>query len=208
MRINLCSNSSQNFSERERIACTPDLDILLGECPVLQAAWSSLPKKTVSKGESLVQIGQSIKQAWRVEQGLMRMYFLSGDGKECNRSFHADGQWIGAGVPPVQTESPYGMEALENTTLIELPYLTLQKLQQMDARVFTTLQNALGSVFMRQAKRESELLLLDAANRYQKFLDFYGPVTDRIPLHHVASYLGITNVALSRIRRQMKSDEK
>jgi hypothetical protein len=56
--------------------------------------------------------------------------------------------------------------------------------------------------FQRQSRREAELLLLDAAQRYQSFLEEFRALANRIPLHQVASYIGITNVALSRLRRR------
>ena len=76
----------------------------------------------------------------------------------------------------------------------------------MDAHpaVQRALQGALDGIFARQNERVSELLMLDAGERYHAFLRLYGDMADRLRLHHVASYLGITNVALSRIRRRSK----
>jgi CRP-like cAMP-binding protein len=48
-------------------------------------------------------------------------------------------------------------------------------------------------------------LLLNATQRYQLFLRDHGPLAERLPLHHVASYLGVTNVALSRIRGRLRA---
>jgi len=39
--------------------------------------------------------------------------------------------------------------------------------------------------------------------RYEKFLDEYPMIVKIVPNYHIASYLGITEVALSRIRKQM-----
>jgi CRP-like cAMP-binding protein len=65
------------------------------------------------------------------------------------------------------------------------------------------LADALACVFARQSAREAELLTLDAAERYRRFLAEQPLMAARLPLHHVASYLGITNVALSRIRQRL-----
>jgi CRP-like cAMP-binding protein len=52
-------------------------------------------------------------------------------------------------------------------------------------------------------KREREFLLFDAEARYQSFLKSYPGLEKRVKQHQIASYLGITNVSLSRIRRKM-----
>ena len=49
-----------------------------------------------------------------------------------------------------------------------------------------------------QTQRESQLLALTPTERYAAFVLEHGALSARIPLHHVASYLGITNVSLSR----------
>ena len=186
------------------LACMPDLDLLLGRTPELAAAWSHLPRRALRKRQQLVRIGQSVSQVWRVERGLLRMYYLSPQGVERNRSFHAERHWVGAGAPPLAADSPYVIEALENSTVVELRYGLLQAFTAQHPELLATLQNALGAIFEHQNQRVSELLTLDAAGRYQAFLEFYGAMAQRLPLHHVASYLGITNVALSRIRRRGK----
>lgn len=51
-----------------------------------------------------------------------------------------------------------------------------------------------------------EFLLCDAATRYQRFLEREGALLRRVPLYHIASYLGMTPVALSRVRRRSRLD--
>ncbi|MES2949793.1 MAG: Crp/Fnr family transcriptional regulator [Pseudomonadota bacterium] len=181
------------------------MDGLFALTPGLATAWNRLPRRQLRKGEHLLQLGQQVSSIWRVEQGLLRMYYQSGQGDERNRSFHAEGHWLGAGAPPVATESPYAIEALEDCLLVEVPYTLLQDLMAQHPTVRGTLQDTLDGIFARQNQRVSELLMLDAAARYQAFLSLYGDMAPRLRLHHVASYLGITNVALSRIRRRGKS---
>lgn len=203
-RINPGSNRAQSQAITDCSACIPDLDGLLAASPELATVWTALPRRSLRKGQALVQIGQAVKQVWRIESGLLRMYYISPEGLDRNRSFHGSGEWLGAGVPPIETDSPYAIEALEASVVVALPYPVLQDLLARHVNIVNSLQNALAMIFTRQNQRVSELLLLDAGARYGAFLDFYGELAARVPLHHVASYLGITNVALSRIRRRLK----
>ncbi len=49
----------------------------------------------------------------------------------------------------------------------------------------------------------AELLMLSATERYKQFLQNNPDIAAALPNYHIASYLGITDVALSRIRRRM-----
>ena len=49
----------------------------------------------------------------------------------------------------------------------------------------------------------AEFLLLDAESRYKIFLEEYPTLENRIKQHMIASYLGITPIALSRIKKKM-----
>ncbi|MEZ5535579.1 MAG: hypothetical protein R3F02_08130 [Thiolinea sp.] len=52
-------------------------------------------------------------------------------------------------------------------------------------------------------QREHDLLALNSSQRYQKFCENSPGLAQRIPLTHLATYLGITDVSLSRLRRQL-----
>lgn len=201
-RINPGSNRPEIPAGANCSACTPDLDDMFVRTPGLAAAWNKLPRHQLRKGQHLVQMGETVASMWRVEHGLLRMYYQSAQGVERNRSFHAQGHWLGAGAPPIETESPYAIEALEASTVVEVSYALLRELMTVHPAVLSTMQDALDGIFARQNQRVSELLMLDASERYQAFLMLYGDMANRLRLHHVASYLGITNVALSRIRRR------
>lgn len=53
--------------------------------------------------------------------------------------------------------------------------------------------------FLAKEQREYEFLQLDVMERYNKFKEDFGPLMGKIPQHQIASYLGITPVALSRV---------
>jgi hypothetical protein len=57
-------------------------------------------------------------------------------------------------------------------------------------------------LFLRKSEREFELLGLDAKARYDVFLRKFPGLSARVPDRHVASYLGITPVHLSRLRNR------
>jgi len=185
------------------LACQPRFQELLAAQPALARLWAALPRRQLAPGATLLAIGETAHHVWLVEQGLARLYYLSADGRECNKSFHAEGAWVGCGVPPQPVASAFAIAAMEPLQVVELSYAALTECQRESPLVQTVLNDGLSAVFARLAEREAELLLLDAPARYRAFLAEHAAIAARLPLHHVASYLGITNVALSRIRSRL-----
>ena len=93
----------------------PELERLLQADPTMERVWLALPRRHLAPKETLHAAGDTLTRSWLVEQGLVRTYYLTAEGIERNRSFHAEGSWLGGGVPPVPSICPYTMEAMEPT---------------------------------------------------------------------------------------------
>lgn len=185
------------------LACAPQLLGMLDQHPQLAELWQALPRQTYLANQQLLAPRQLVDRSWFIVSGLVRVVHLSEQGLERNAAFHAEGSWVGWGTPPYATPSPVTIVALEPTVALELRYAVLRRWQSDLPVVQEILSDAIRAVLERSAQREAELLLLDAGERYKLFRQQRAALVPRIPLHHVASYLGITNVALSRIRARM-----
>jgi CRP-like cAMP-binding protein len=186
------------------LACSPALPAALAADARLAAAWQALPRQTYAVGAQLLAVDAWADRAWWIEAGLVRLYYLDANGRERNKSFHAAGAWVAGGVPAQRSRSPYAIAALEATRTVVLPYERLIEWQRELPAVQTIVADALLSVFERMARREAELLMLTAAQRYQRFVAQQPALAARLPLHQIASYLGITSVALSRVRARLR----
>lgn len=62
----------------------------------------------------------------------------------------------------------------------------------------------LQTAYLMKEKREKSFLLDDATKRYQDFLKNFALIEEFIKQYHVASFLGITPVGLSRIKKKLK----
>jgi hypothetical protein len=56
---------------------------------------------------------------------------------------------------------------------------------------------------LKKQRREEHLLTEDATQSYKRFLEEFGPLADEIALYQVAAHIGVTYVALSRIRKRL-----
>lgn len=186
------------------MVCRPrELDQLVLTEPALAAHWVALPRRQLAAKDVLHAAGATVHSTWLVERGLVRSYYLGDDGAERNRAFHAEGSWLGSGVPPIASVCPFTMEAMEPTQVVELAYDTLRTWHTQFAAIRPALDEAMNCMFTGQAQREAALLTLSPLARYQAFLSDHSALVARIPIHHVASYLGISNVSLSRIRARL-----
>jgi len=170
------------------------------QAPALQQRWQALPSLRLRRGAELLAVGERAEAIWLVEQGLLRSCFLDGEGRERNHGFHAELHWLG--LPPPATPSPFGLQALEPSRLRVLSHAELARWQSEAPDLAGLLTRALALDIQRLTERNQQLLMLDAPARYRRFLAQEPALAARLPQRQIASYLGITDVALSRIRRR------
>ncbi|MEM1041888.1 MAG: Crp/Fnr family transcriptional regulator [Bacteroidota bacterium] len=160
--------------------------------------------RTLEAGEHLVLPGATRHEVLFVAEGLLRFYYPADDGRESNKAFVAEGEFAGAlaaanlGLPLL-----YGVEALEPTTVLTAAYTDFVALMDRDP-AFERLGRKLAELILtRKELRTRSLLLQSATERYLDFVAQHPGLVQRVPLYHIASLLGVTDVHLSRIRREL-----
>ena len=162
-------------------------------------------KKTVrlAKGEFFLRAGAVPDRLGYVVSGLLRLFYLDETGKEVNKHFCPErtvaasyGAFLG------KTESGIAVQALEDSRLFVIDRAAYAELLESHACWQTVARKLAELIFMLGQKREAELLLLDAGERYAGFVRDYPDLVNRISQYHIASYLGIAPESLSRIRAQ------
>jgi CRP-like cAMP-binding protein len=161
---------------------------------------TKLSERALSKGEFLLQAGDTTLDFGIVLQGLFRLYYTDKNGKEQIKAFRKSGELIGAyaemllGIPSrtyVQAMEPSRVVLIQRHEF--LPFYNRHPCWQTLGRIVAEKH------FLAKEQREFEFLQLDVLERYQIFKEEFGPLMGKIPQHQIASYLGITPVALSRV---------
>lgn len=164
-------------------------------------------EKTVSAGTQLFAAHSEPQYCYIILQGLLRQYYPSAQGRERNKNFFREGQLAGSlSAWLTQSSCPYELQALEDSILWEMPITQLRKLQHEES-VQGMLDKTTRELFLRNEQREAVLLTKSGEERYQWLLGNEFWITERLPQYHIASYLGMDAVSLSRIKAKLKTTD-
>jgi CRP-like cAMP-binding protein len=158
----------------------------------------------LAKGEALLREGDRWQHLWWLERGALRLYYLDREGQAANKNFYLDGSMVWP-ITPVLRDRPvhFWVEALEPSRIWALPWGGWAAATQ-DFTPWQTLEHrVLAALLQDKMAREHAFLQLTATERYLALQAQHPDWLARIPLRHLASWLGITDVALSRIRRRL-----
>jgi len=163
---------------------------------------SHFEKECVQKNDVLIVGGQICKKLYFVEQGIGRSYYLKQDGKDITQWFFGDGKFMTSADSFFQhTPSIYYLEILEDSVLHSISKekldILLGKYHKVEKLIRLVFLEILTQVF----HKLNAIQFHTAKERYDYMLAELPDISYRIPLGHIASYLGITQETLSRIRK-------
>ncbi len=155
---------------------------------------------TFKKGEIVVREGQFSKKGYLIMQGCSRAYYLK-DGKDISDWFTFENQIMASVVSFFSKEpSPHYVEFIENSTVMEFSKDTVNMLANKYHDFERFISKVVTETMLGLCERLYTIQFNKAEERYKHLLTIYPDITNRIPLTHIASYLGITLETLSRIR--------
>ena len=161
---------------------------------------------SLRRGDHLLRAGETPRSLAFVQSGLLRLYYLDDEGREFTKSFCAEGELVAAySALLIGQPSRLFIEALENAQLLVADYAAYTALASGHPCWALVNQRRAEALFIKKEQREAALLLDDAETRYRQFLAEHPGLEERVRQHHIASYLGITPVALSRIRARLRN---
>ncbi len=147
----------------------------------------------INKGQIVQQSGELHTKVYIVRSGLLRSYLIDKKGKEHIFMFAPQG-WVLADNTPPHLPSDLFIDALENSEV------TIIDKENNNNFEFDKIRKRLSVL----QKRIIMLMSTSAIDRYEHFIKNYPDINQRVPQRMIASYLGITPEALSKVKGERK----
>jgi CRP/FNR family transcriptional regulator len=164
--------------------------------PFLKTKQLHVKEHFLLEGKICTEIGFIIK-------GCFRTYYLA-DGKEINTRFVFENDFVVDYDSFLEAKpSKYFIEALENSEIVTFNLEALYTAYDQSRN-----WERFGRIMAEQSykittQRVESFLFLDGEQRYLDLLKNEQQIFDRIPLYHIASYLGMERESLSRLRKKI-----
>jgi CRP-like cAMP-binding protein len=159
--------------------------------------------RQVPKKFKLAEEGKIAKELYFINKGLVRLYYTK-DGEEITGYIFKEFLFASSyesflrQLPSIQT-----LETLEDCELLAIDYKSLEQLYEALPKMHIVARKVAEQRFINAQMILSSFILDSPKERYQKFEKEHGDLLLRIPHHIIASYLGISAVSMSRIRKRL-----
>jgi CRP-like cAMP-binding protein len=172
---------------------TTEIDILL----------SAFEEKNIKKNELLISKGEICRYTYFVCKGSVRAYFIDDDGQEATRYIATENQFITTIHAFIsQTPTNEFIEATEQAELLQISYNDFKKIIEETTLARDLYNKQLEVAYSTNHWRLESFLKMSAKQRYDFLLQTNPAFIQRLSNKIVASYLGITQESLSRIKAQ------
>lgn len=160
-------------------------------------------EKNISKRDTLIRQGQVVTKTYFVTEGCLRSYCIDKEGKEHTLQFAIKEWWISDFIALFNNEpASLTIEGITDARVIEFAKKDLDNSFHLFPEFEPFQRRNLERHVVSLHKRILNQLQLSASERYDLFLAQYPNIERHVPNYHIASYLGITQQSLSRIRAE------
>lgn len=160
--------------------------------------------KAYKKGSLLLSEGEVSRECYFVLKGCIRSYYLV-DGEERTTEFYTENQSVRPVSYVTNQPSEYYLSCLEDCVVVVGSAERNKQLIEKLPRLESLLMQMNGELLVQNQVSFDNFKNLSPEMRYLKLLETRADLFDRVPLYHIATYLGITAVSLSRMRKRISN---
>lgn len=159
--------------------------------------------KKLKKGETFIKSGQVSEELAFIINGSFRFFYEKDDVEKT--AYFVFGNEIMASFECILEKKPSKttIQALEDSEIFVLDYSKMRKLYSTYPK-FEQIQRIIGEYYILMLHNQLSSFLLDTPEeRYVKLVENSPDLLNKVPLQYIASYIGVTPVSLSRIRKRI-----
>jgi CRP-like cAMP-binding protein len=165
-------------------------------------------KRTYQAGEEFIKLGATRKKIGIIETGLIRGYSIKSSGEEVSVIFAKEGEIASTHELIFYSEpSRQIVEFLEPTTMLVFDYRDIERLAVDNPRVERMRNRFIQDFLVKVLQRLETFLICTPEERYLWLMEEEPSLMQRVQQKHLASFLGITPVSLSRLRSRMSKKQ-
>lgn len=161
--------------------------------------------KDMKKEEYYQEAGKVPNEIIFLITGIMRVCYYNNKGDEVTKYFFDEDNFVAdinsynQGIPAAEY-----IQAVTDCTYISLPKDALKELSITIIEWDRIIAKITSKALAEKVNKISPMMAEDAKERYLSFFEKFPNLANRIPLSYLASYLGITQSSLSRIRKSIR----
>ncbi len=160
--------------------------------------------KSIRKDDFFLQDGERSTDIGLILKGVFRSFYIDQAGNDVTKYFYIQGEILLSYYAHLsQTESKYSIQALEDSEILVTHISEFEKIMEENYQLLFFYKKMVDAMLVKKEKHASSFTLQSNAQRYQQFLADYPGLEKRIKQYQLASYLGMTPVTLSRIRKKL-----
>lgn len=176
-------------------------------CPISELAFEAIEKylefETYAKGDDFISLNKENDKEYFMLNGICKSYLINPEGDEITISFYVENTILSP--HSIRTSKKKANQYFKALTNVELAIINASKFEELmieniEIRNFGNI--VLQKELFSKVEKEIGLASLSAKDRLLKFREKHKMLENLIPHGAIASYLGITNVSLSRLRKE------
>jgi CRP-like cAMP-binding protein len=175
--------------------------------PITMDIWDEieviLNPREIKKDEFILKEHQKCNQEIFVYKGIIRVFYYDST-EEINVSFYQDNELLCPHFGRTKNgRSNFNLQAITPAIVFEFEQDVMKKIRYKYPELIDYGYLVVENELRRKNQYEIFLSIKDAKDRYQKFLEMYPSLENKISQYQIASFLRITPVSLSRLRKKM-----
>ena len=165
---------------------------------------SAFETKRLARNQFFLKEGEICNFVGFVNHGALVYFKSMPNGNEMTTDFAFEGEWVTINHSRLNNSpSTIQIKAIENTELLVVSQQTLSEMYLRIPKLERLGRILMEQAYLKIARQSIDLQVLTAKERYEGVLRNYPEIFRRVPLYHIANYLGIAPKSLSRIRKEL-----
>ena len=163
----------------------------------------------LQKGATYLHAGDIEHRIAFLHTGFLRYFYITYDGHDVTKHFAMAGDFACSYASMIYHKpSAYDIVAEEDCQLLTIDVTSFKTLIEQDRRFERIARLYTEAIYNIKEMREAALLTQDATSRYIDFCKQYPGLESRMRQRHIATYLGIHPVSLSRIKKEIAANSR